>query len=540
MQAEQNPPHTKRKEFLKMFKRFCLVTVTLILAALVATVVTGCSDSKQTDPIVLNSLPDVTEEVIPEGVFYLRCTEPEANMFSIQFVGAVPTRNVDYVGFEASEIYSDGTKSQRSTIRLYTLYNEITDEDTGLTITSEDFGIEDGYLYVRALDNIPTNQPDLAYEVLAYYVVGDQKYYTAGQVFNVQELLEEHILADPNPMEHEEESPLIDVQKWVKYTYDMTEDEDFDPAESDDLLFGSTQTKINYFLGSGVPDNNGNLSMYICFPVSELSNSSVGIRYCFTQTEGTNAGASTSVTQNRTSVLYDSVRSSSKTLRISDFGLSSGYIAVIEMRINTVLYSTFSLDFVAYTARNAIESVLISQEMPLSKIVDDTVSVTTALPVNTYTYIPQNYNLWELYSENNGNAEGDGAVLIRASRLIGSDPEAYTFDIQIAAAVPTRFVEELNCKFTMYDRYGNQKDEFTTPITVLYEEIFGNSDGKYTSDDLGVENGYILSLIMGGLSFNDTDCTYEITVTSETNGAEEVLTSLSVDAGSIIDTIDTN
>ena len=92
----------------------------------------------------------------------------------------------------------------------------------------------------------------------------------------------------------------------------------------------------------------------------------------------------------------------------------------------------------------------------------------------------------------------------------------------------------------MYDRYGNQKDEFTTPITVLYEEIFGNSDGKYTSDDLGVENGYILSLIMGGLSFNDTDCTYEITVTSETNGAEEVLTSLSVDAGSIIDTIDTN
>ena len=280
--------------------------------------------------------------------------------------------------------------------------------------------------------------------------------------------------------------------------------------------------------------------MYICFPVSELSNSSVGIRYCFTQTEGTNAGASTSVTQNRTSVLYDSVRSSSKTLRISDFGLSSGYIAVIEMRINTVLYSTFSLDFVAYTARNAIESVLISQEMPLSKIVDDTVSVTTALPVDTYTYIPQNYNLWELYSENNGNAEGDGAVLIRASRLIGSDPEAYTFDIQIAAAVPTRFVEELNCKFTMYDRYGNQKDEFTTPITVLYEEIFGNSDGKYTSDDLGVENGYILSLKMGGLNFNDTDCTYEITVTSETNGAEEVLTSLSVDAGSIIDTIDTN
>ncbi len=522
-----------RKAYRIMSKLFRVVAPALLFILFVAVFLAGNAALRasrdddgplSTDGVLVTEAPE-----IPEGVFYVRCSEPEENRFSIQFIGAVPTRSADYVGFEANQIYPDGTRGALTAVKLYTLYTEIEDPITGVTITPADFGMEDGYLFVRALDKIRTDQPDLSYEVAAFYVVGDEKIYTAKQTFSVEELLAEHILNDPHPIEIEEKSPLIDVQNWVRYT-----DEEIELAEG---------MSSDYYMGASAPDNNGNLDVYVCFALPDNLYNSVGIRYQFSMEDEENlVTVTTALSRIRTGVLYERVYSEKDILTIEDFGLTEGYLAVVCLSeyVNTVLREGNALNLVAYFSRNAIETRILDIQIDFSELLEKTVLVKAGVPVGTYTFIPTNYGDWDVFEEKAGNAEGEGALFIRVSRMVKADDARY-FNVQLAAATPTRFAERISLFYTVYDENGTpvpEKIDKESEVLTLFGSIFGNSqEESITSEDFGIERGYLMSMLLQNVALAEADYTIGIRAVIINGEESTTLVSLRIPVQELVDRV---
>ena len=72
---------------------------------------------------------------------------------SVSFIAAVDGLDYEEVGFAASVTDADG-RTETVTVADKTVYKSLTYNST--TITSEDFGIEDGYLFVLVIENIPS------------------------------------------------------------------------------------------------------------------------------------------------------------------------------------------------------------------------------------------------------------------------------------------------------------------------------------------------------------------------------------------------
>lgn len=515
-------------------KQFRYILLTMLLMVLAVATLTACGDAEDTS-LQVNPPPETTAEVIPEGVFYLRCSEPEDNRFAIQFIGAVPDCYVDYVGFEACIVYPDGKKGQRTVVRVTTLYKEITDSVTGELITSEDFGIEDGYLYIRALEKIPTDNDELYYEISSYYVVGKEKTYTAMQTFSIKDLLYEHILSNPQPFEVKEESPLLEVQKWVKQTYKRPETQD------ETLLAEYAKLSDTYYIGSSAPDVNSKLKMTVCFALPSANNNSSGIRYNFTETQGDFKGVSTSVRRVRTYTLYEKVITETETLTIEDFGLTEGYLAVVtfEDDVNTISCKTYQLNLLIYYSRNALEFTVAESELLFGTVSGQTVISPYNTEVITYTYNPADFGEWLDYSAANGSAEGDGLFKIRFSTATNKDG-AFKFSMQIATAVPTRFASRIAFVYSAYDEKGDPVDLENREIAVstLYPTIFGNGNANITPADFDMERGYIMTMLLNNVAMHDNIHTFKIEAYYR-NGDEKVyLTSLMIDKKDLTDHVE--
>lgn len=513
--------------------KLALSMATLLLLTVVFLVGCGRFDPASDDVLSVGTLPETTAEVVPEGVLYVRCSQPEENKFSIQFVGAVPTRAVDYVGFEACKAYEDGSRGAVTAIKLYTLYNEVVDEDAGTTITAADFGMEDGYLFARALDGIPTDEPDLAYEISSYYVIGDQKVYTARQTFAVKELLEEHVLSDPEPFTVEKTSPIVDVQKWIPYT-----------QKADDSALSEVEEDCVFYMGASAPDNNGNLALYICYPLAGNLYNDTGVRYRFTATEGENAGVSTALCRLRDDVVYEEVRTEKETLTIKDFGLEEGYIMVLKLseQVNTVLRKGYLLELMAYYTRNALETKIIQTEIDFTALVEQAVVVPSAISVSTYTFIPNHYSDWIVFSEEAGNAVGEGVLRVRVSGLFNIDTVP-CFDVQIAAATPTRFADKISLIYTVYDENGlpiSGKVDKESLVQTLFLTIFGNTQeeaDKLSSLDFGVERGYLMSMLLKNIELSEANLTIGLRAVYVQGEEVVTLTSLKIPVQALVDRI---
>lgn len=513
-----------------------LLTLAFSLALLVIAVTLLCTSCQsageggtENNAISVGTLPQITTEAIQQGTLFVRCSEPEDNKFSIQFVGVVPTNYVDYVGFEACIVYKDGTRGTRQIVKLHTLYRAIEDEEGKPIITSEDFGVEDGYLFVRALDRIPTDEEDLSYEISAYYVVGNKKYYTAKQTFSVQGLLEEHILSTPQNFSYAETSDLIEVQKWVRFESTVKHN---DPALSK-----------TYYLGASVPDANGNIKMYACFAVPSIDNNSVGIRYNFTQQEGDYAGVSTALARARTKTLYSRIITENKDedLTIEDFGLSEGYIAVIPFSENVNILTRqgylFNLDL--HFSRNAVETAIAKEKLEFTEVVEKCVLTKTGVSVSGYTYIPTGYHDWMWFGEEYGNAKGVGKMRIRftnASNVMGE----YVFSMQLAAGVPTRFADRISYVYTAYDKDGNVvgAPNYEVSVGTLYTSIFDNNDKTLTSADFGFERGYIMSMVLNNMKYeSDKIASFRLEAYYQKDGQKVQLSSLLIDLETVRKTV---
>ncbi len=524
----------------KALRAVILAAFVMIFAVLL---ITGCSSTHNSEgPLATNTVPVTTEEVIPDGTFYLRCSEPENNKFSIQFVGAVPTRKVDYVGFEAARYFEDGTKGALSAIKLYTLFNEIVDEDSGETITAADFGMDGGYLYVRALDGISVEEEGLAYEITAYYVIGDQKYYTARQVFRVEDLLNDHIISNPQPFDVEEKSPLIDVQNWNKLSHD--EDAYKKKYQKESYTGGVSREEMYcdyFYIGSSVPDNNGRLKFYACAYIPESEVSALGIRYNFTQLEGNNKGVSTSLQRYRTATLYKEVISEKDTLTPEDFGKEDGYLAVFEIseNINTVLYSDYQFNILTYSTRNALESVVAYTEILFSDIVEACVLKRTAVDISIYTFTPPNYNEWVFIKETEVGAVGSGVLALRVSGKRTYN-EQLVFNLQVAGGLPTRFLDKLVFVYKTYDKNGNLLSTKNNEITIetAYSSIIGNNDTDITSADFGYDRGYVITMLLNNIEFSNTEDVYEISAYYTYNKEVHNIFSYKVDSAKLVDMVE--
>ena len=489
--------------------RFILIAACFLLLALV--LFCSCNALSNDLELSIDTPPETTAEIIPTGTFYVRCSEPEANQISVQFIGALPSCYVDYVGLEANKLYTDGTRGPIDTAKITVLHDEITDTDRGVTITPQNFGLEDGYLFQRLLTRIPTNIPDLAYEVAAYYVIGTEKIYLAKQTFYVDVLLYEHILANPKPFTVVEESSIIDVQKWNKFQMDET----FKPE-----IDGEENVKLSniYYLGTAAPDAHGNVKMYLCYAIPSTNNTTVGIRYRFTETEGEYAGIQTQTRRERTNILYKSVITETETLTPQSFELDDAYLALISFTddLNTVLCETYDMEIVAYYSRNAVEQTVISATHNFTELVQNCVLTYYSIDTATYTYRPLDYSNWADFSAANGNASGEGLFKVRVSKA-----ENEKFAMQIASAVPSRFLERAIFIFSAYDESGepiyikdkNQNEipleNQETSITTLYPSIFGNTD-DFTAKDFGIDRGYIISMLLNNIELDGETTTLKI------------------------------
>jgi len=501
---------------------------------LVLAVIFFCSCDTAKDPsheLSVDTAPETTSVVIPTGKLYARCSEPEDNQFSIQFISAVPSAYVDYVGFEANKLYKDNTRGPISSSKIRILHEEITDSNRGITLTPQDFGLEEGYLFQRTLERVATNDDDLAYEVAAYYVIGDQKIYTAKQTFYIQELLYEHILSSPKSFDVKEVSPIIDVQKWNKYEMSPENAATIKAEE------GVTLSK-NYFLGASAPDANGNVKMYLCYAIPSDDNTTVGIRYRFTETEiegeSDHLGVQTQIRRERTNTLYRTVISEKETLTAKDFGLDSAYLAVITLTkdLNTVLYEAYDLNIVAYYSANALEYPVISTQHNFIELVNECVVTYRGISVSTYTYQPLDYSDWKDFSKENGNAVGNGLFKVRVSKERND-----LFAMQIASAVPTRYLEKLVFVFSAYDKNGRpiyELDEEQNQIPVeneeieistLYPSIFGNTD-PITPKDFGIERGYIFTMLLNNIELKGETAKIKIDAYYRTDYNETTLEKL--------------
>lgn len=501
-------------------KRLLTVAITLMIFTVAITLLcTGCASSADGGAsLSVGTLPEITTEAIAQGTLFLRCSEPEDNCFSIQFVGAVPTNYVDYVGFEACIVYADGTRGTRSTVKLHTLYRAIEDEEGNPLITSEDFGIEDGYLFVRALDRVPTDEEGLSYEVAAYYVLDNKKYYTAKQTFLIQDLLEEHILSNPEPFSYQETSEVIEVQKWVKQTGSKALD---DPALS-----------RTYYLGASLPDSNGNLKMFVCFAVPTLNNNTVGIRYNFTQQDGIYEGVSTSLSRARTKLLYSTVITETETLTIADFGLSEGYLAVIpfETDVNILTRQGFDFNIELHFSHNAVETSIAKDVLDFTEIAEKTVLTREGVSVSPYTYIPTNYHEWNDFNAEAGNAVGTGTLRIRmtdATNVLG----IYKFTMQLATAIPTRFAQRVAYVYTAYDKDGNVVGLPNCEVnaSIVYASIFDNGDETMDSTDFGIERGYIMSMALNNIEYDHEIASIKLEAYYMKNNEKNYVASLTIE-----------
>lgn len=487
---------------------------------LVLAVVLFCSCDRIQGPsyeLSVDTAPTTTEAVIPTGKLYVRCSEPEDNQFSIQFISAVPSAYIDYVGFEFYKLYADNTRGPVNSTKIRILHEEITDSNRGITLTPQDFGLEEGYLFQRTLTRVPTDTKDLAYDITAYYVIGDQKVYLAKQTFYIQELLYEHILSSPKSFDVKEVSPIIDVQKWNKYEMSKENAATIKPED------GVTLSQ-NYFLGASSPDANGNVKMYLCYAIPSDDNTTVGIRYQFTEAEDENDNnngnltVQTQIRRKRTNTLYRTVISEKETLTAKDFGLDSAYLAVIEMTedLNTVFYENYNLNIVAYYSTNALEYPVIYTAHNFIELVNDCVVTYRNIPLSSYTYQPLDYSLWKEFSKQNGNAVGVGSFMIRVSKEHND-----LFAMQIASAVPTRYLEKLVFVFSAYDKNGNpiyelDEEENKIPVeneeielSTLYPSIFGNTD-DITPQTFGIERGYIFTMLLNNIELNGETDTIKI------------------------------
>ncbi len=508
-------------------KRLLIAATTLAVFIIVLTVAcTGCAANNNGEGAALSvgTLPEITTEAIQQGTLFLRCSNPEDNRFSIQFVGAVPTNHVDYVGFEACIIYADGTRSSRSTVKLYTLYRTIENEEGSTVITSEDFGIEDGYLFVRSLDRIPTDEEGLTYEIAAYYVIGNEKYYTAKQTFVIRDLLEEHILSNPLPFAHQETSEVIEVQKWIKFqTSNHTNDADISSI---------------YYLGASLPDANGNLNMFVCFAIPTLNINTVGIRYNFTQKNGEYEGVSTSLCRVRTQTLYDTVITETETLTIKDFGVEEGYLAVIPFSdtVNFLTRQGFSFNLELHFSRNAIETSVAQETLDFTELLDSCVLTREGVSVSPYTYIPTKYHEWNDFSEEAGNATGTGKLRIRltdATNVLG----IYKFNMQLATAVPTRFASRISYVFTAYDENGDVVGlpNCEVSVSTVYSSIIDNDDEKLTASYFGeqYERGYIMSMALNNIEYDHEIESIKLEAYYTKDGVKYTVASLTVELATI-------
>lgn len=513
-------------------------TARLIFTAafiLVLAVVLFCSCNNSNAPVqdlVINTAPETTAESIPAGKLYARCSEPEANQFSIQFIGAVPTAYVDYVGFEFYKLYTDNTRGPVNSTKIRVLHEEITDSEHGISLTPQNFGLEEGFLFQRTLTKIPTNTKDLAYNISAYYVIGDQKTYVANQIFYIQELLYEHILSSPKAFDVKEVSPIVDVQKWNKY--EMSEEN----AAKIEAAAGVTLSQ-NYFLGATAPNAHGNVRMYLCYAIPSDDNTTVGIRYYFSETKTEDnknqLGLQSQTRRKRTNTLYRTVISERETLTAKDFGLNSAYLAVIELTedLNTVLYKNYDLNIVAYYSANALEYPVISTTHNFIELVNECVVTHRGISTDTYTYQPLDYSIWQEFSKENGNAVGSGIFKVRVSQ----ETNGY-FAMQVASAVPSRFLKNLVFVFSAYDKNGepiyeidleqnkipleNQEIEIST----LYPSIFGNDDELIVPQDFGIERGYIFTMLLNNIEYSGKTHTIKIDAYYRTDYDEKTLQKL--------------
>ena len=505
-------------------------------ALLVLAVVFFCSCQSEQDPsygeLSVNTAPETTAVVIPTGKFYVRCSEPEANQFSVQFISAVPSAYVDYAGLEANKLYADNTRGPIDATKIRVLHEEITDSNRGVTLTPQNFGLEEGYLFQRTF-KVPTNIDDLAYEVAAYYVIGDEKIYTAKQTFYIKELLYEHILATPKAFDVIETSPIIDVQKWNKYEMSAENAATIIPEE------GVTLSK-NYFLGASTPDANGNVKLYLCYAIPSDDNTTVGIRYNFIESEiegetTDTIRAQTQTRRVRTNTLYRTVISEKDTLTAKDFGLTSAYLAVVTLSqdINTVLYENYDLNLVAYYSNNALEYPVITTTHNFTQLINECVVTYRGLSLATYTYQPLDYSSWYDFSSKNGNASGSGMFKVRVSRSIND-----RFAMQIASAVPSRYLERLVFALSLYDKNGNPIYEtdaeqnqvpvqnVETELSTLYPSIFGNDDTSITSQDFGIERGYIFTMLLNNIELTNNTAKIKIDAYYRTDYNEKTLEKL--------------
>lgn len=509
--------------------RLIFTAVVLLLLA----VVCFCSCNSDNGPVhelSVNTAPETTAQVIPTGKFYVRCSEPEANQFSIQFISAVPSAYVDYASLEANKLYADNTRGPIDSTKIRVLHEEITDTDRGITLTPQDFGLEEGYLFQRMF-KVPTNIDGLAYEVAAYYVVGDQKIYTAKQTFYIKELLYEHILSTPKSFDVIEASPIIDVQKWNKY--EMSPED----AATIEVEEGVKLSK-NYFIGTSTPDANGNVKMHLCYAIPSDDNTTVGIRYRFIESEIEGEPdairSKTQIRRERTNTLYKTVISEKETLTAKDFGLDNAYLVVITLSsdLNTVLRENYDLTIVAYYSANALEYQVISTTHNFIELVNECVVTYRNLSVATYTYQPLDYSLWYDFREQAGNAVGSGMFKIRVSKV-----ENDRFAIQIASAVHTRYLERLVFSLSIYDKNGkpiyetdkNQDkvpvENVETSLSTLYPSIFGN-DTPITSQDFGIERGYIFSMLLNNIELDSDAASIKIDAYYQIDFDETTLTPL--------------
>ena len=503
-----------------MNRSFRLVFIAAFLLVLAVVFFCSCdSDTNSVDEFSVETPPETTAVVIPTGKFYVRCSEPEANQFMIQVISAVPSAYVDYAGLEANMLYPDNTRGPIQSTKIRVLHEEITDTNRGITLTPQNFGLEEGYLFQRTITKIPTNVNDLAYEVAAYYVIDDQKIYTAKQTFYIQELLNEHILSTPKSFDVIETSPIVDVQKWNKYEMSAEDAATIVPED------GVTLSK-NYFLGASTPDANGNVKMYLCYAIPSDDNTTVGIRYRFKEIveegERDSVGVQTQIRRVRTNTLFRTVISERDTLTAEDFGLDSAYLAVVMLSqdLNTVLYENYELEMVAYYSNNALEHQVISTTHNFIELVNECVVTYRGLPLSTYTYRPLDYSSWYDFSAQNGNAVGSGMFKVRVSKA-----ENDLFAMQIASAVPTRFLERLVFSLTIYDKNGNPIENNETSLSTLFPSIYGN-DLPITSQDFGIERGYIFSMLLNNIELKKDTAKIKVDAYYRTDYNEKTLEKL--------------
>ena len=396
-----------------------------------------------------------------------------------------------------------------------------------------DAALEEGYLFQRMF-KVPTNIDGLAYEVAAYYVIGDEKIYTAKQTFYIKELLYEHILSSPKAFDVQEVSPIIDVQKWNKYEMSAENAALIEPEEG-------VKLSQNYFIGMSTPDANGNVKMHLCYAIPSDDNTTVGIRYNFIESEIEGEPdairAKTQIRRERTNTLYKTVISEKETLTAKDFGLDDAYLVVITLSsdLNTVLRENYDLTIVTYYSTNALEYQVINTTHNFIELVNECVVTYRSISVNTYTFQPLDYSKWVDFSTASGNATGNGLFKIRVSKEKND-----RFAMQIASAVPSRFLEKLVFVFSMYDKNGNpiyelDENENRIPVeneeielSTLYPSIFGNTEA-ITSKDFGIERGYIFTMLLNNIEIEDSTAKIKIDAYYRTDYNEKTLTALPED-----------